>query len=167
MNIAIVGVGMGGLTAACLLADRGHDITVFDRFAHPAPVGSGLVIQPVGQAVLAEAGALDAALAAGDRVTRMLGRKAGSAARVLDVRYDLNDPSAFGLALHRAALFDALWQAVPRRPAVTVVSGTRIMDAAQTPADIVLGDATGMRHGPFDLALDSSGAGSALSPLKA
>ncbi|MBT5295641.1 MAG: NAD(P)-binding protein [Octadecabacter sp.] len=30
MRIAIIGAGMGGLTAASLLADQGHDITIFD-----------------------------------------------------------------------------------------------------------------------------------------
>ena len=48
-NIAIVGAGIGGLTAAALLARQGHTITVFDQFNVPRPVGSGLVIQPVGK----------------------------------------------------------------------------------------------------------------------
>jgi 2-polyprenyl-6-methoxyphenol hydroxylase-like FAD-dependent oxidoreductase len=69
MRIAIIGAGIGGLAAASLLADQGHEITIFDQFDTPKPVGSGLVIQPVGQAVLAEIGALDLALTYGNRVT--------------------------------------------------------------------------------------------------
>jgi 2-polyprenyl-6-methoxyphenol hydroxylase-like FAD-dependent oxidoreductase len=53
MRIAIIGTGIGGLAAASLLADQGHEITIFDQFDTLKPVGSGLVIQPVGQAVLA------------------------------------------------------------------------------------------------------------------
>ena len=62
MRIAIIGAGMGGLTAASLLADDGHNITIFDQFDSPKPVGSGLVIQPAGQTVLADIGALDLSL---------------------------------------------------------------------------------------------------------
>jgi 2-polyprenyl-6-methoxyphenol hydroxylase-like FAD-dependent oxidoreductase len=108
MRIAIIGVGMGGLTAAILLADQGHDIMIFDQFDTPKPVGSGLVIQPVGQQVLAEVCALETALSYGNRVTHMLGIEAQNGKRMLDVRYDLVDPTTYGLAIHRAALFDAL-----------------------------------------------------------
>ncbi|MDA9318532.1 NAD(P)-binding protein [Octadecabacter sp.] len=88
MRIAIIGAGMGGLTAASLLADQGHDITIFDQFDTPKPVGSGLVIQPVGQQVLAEVCALETALSYGNRVTHMLGIEAqnGKRSRCLESR---------------------------------------------------------------------------------
>ena len=93
MRIAIIGAGMGGLTAESLLADQGHDITIFDQFDTPKPVGSGLVIQPVGQQVLAEVCALEPALSYGNRVSHMLGIEAQNVKRMLDVRYDLVDPT--------------------------------------------------------------------------
>ena len=31
MNISIVGGSLGGLTAACLLRDAGHEVVVFER----------------------------------------------------------------------------------------------------------------------------------------
>ncbi len=34
-NIAVVGGSLGGLTAACLLRDAGHDVTIFERSATP------------------------------------------------------------------------------------------------------------------------------------
>ena len=55
-SIAIVGAGIGGLAAAALLADA-HRVTLYDQFPEPRPIGSGLVIQPVGQAVLDLCGA--------------------------------------------------------------------------------------------------------------
>ena len=76
---------------------------------------------------------------------------------VLNLRYG-KVPS---LAIHRAGLFDALWQAVTARP-VTLVTGTRITGAA--PGWLQAGTA---RIGPFDLIVDALGAGSALSPLRA
>ncbi|MEP3346864.1 MAG: NAD(P)/FAD-dependent oxidoreductase [Litoreibacter sp.] len=162
-NIAIAGAGIGGLTAATLLANQGHHITVFDQFDRPRPVGSGLVIQPVGQKVLGEIGALDAARAKGNAVRRMLGHDASHGRRVLDVTYD-HDPNGtnVGLAIHRAALFDAILQAA-------TAAGVTI-----TPAHEVTSLKNRHLHfkdhapqGPFDLVIDSSGVSSPLSPIKA
>ena len=160
-TIAIVGAGIGGLAAAALLAQRGHDITVFDQFAKPAPVGSGLVIQPVGQAVLAEAGAHEAADAMGQHVYRMLGHVVPSGRRVLDVSYDVKHRTRHGLAIHRASLFDALLQAATRAGAKLVQSAH--VQAAQN-GHVTFKDGT--TNGPFDLIIDSSGANSPLSPIK-
>ena len=166
MRIAIIGAGMGGLTAASLLADQGHEITVFDQFDTPKPVGSGLVIQPVGQQVLAEVGALETALSYGNRVTHMLGIEAKNGKRVLDVKYDLVDPNVFGLAIHRAALFDALWQAMQTRSGISLVTASDVTSVRQDDDSIEVFTSTHDVHGPFDLCIDSSGAGSPLSPIK-
>ena len=165
MRIAIIGAGIGGLTAASLLSDLGHDITVLDQFDSPKPVGSGLVIQPVGQDVLAQVGALDTALDYGNRVTHMLGFEAQSGRGVLDVKYDLVDPNAFGLAIHRAALFDALWQALERRSSVNIVTRENVTSVRQDTDSAEVFTADGAIHGPFDLVVDSSGAGSPISPI--
>ena len=166
MRIAIIGAGIGGLTAASLLADQDHEVTVFDQFDTPKPVGSGLVIQPVGQDVLAEVGALDSALAYGSRVTHMLGFEANSGRGVLDVKYDLVDAHAFGLAIHRAALFDALWHAMQTRSGINVVTSAEVAKVFQRDDHAEILTTTSERHGPFDLVVDSSGAGSPLSPIK-
>jgi 2-polyprenyl-6-methoxyphenol hydroxylase-like FAD-dependent oxidoreductase len=165
MRIAIIGAGMGGLTAASLLADQGHDITIFDQFDTPKPVGSGLVIQPVGHQVLAEVCALETALSYGNRVTHMLGIEAQNGKRMLDVRYDLVDPTTYGLAIHRAALFDALWQAMKTRDGITLVTSADITSVRQDDDTIDVFTASHDAFGPFDLCIDSAGAGSPLSPL--
>ena len=165
MRIAIVGAGMGGLTAASLLADRGHAITVFDRFKTPRPVGSGLVIQPVGQMVLAQVGALERALALGTPITRMHGVEARSGRRVLDVRYDLNDPRAFGLGIHRAALFEVLLGALVER-GIALRTGHAVTGLVRD-GDRVSLLAENHRAGPFDLVVDAAGVNSPLSPLEA
>ncbi len=159
-RIGIAGAGIGGLAAAALLASRGHEVTVFDRFEAPAPVGSGLVIQPVGQAVLGEIGAGDAARGAGNRITRMLGHEAQSGRRVLDVHYDRGGGSRFGLGIHRASLFDALMRAVRAR-GIALVSGAEVTSAKEGRLMLASGD---MRS--FDLIVDATGAGSKLSPLR-
>ena len=73
LRIGIVGAGMGGLAAAALLARRGHAVTLVERFAVPRPVGSGLVVQPVGLAVLDAVGAGDAARELGAPLRQMRG----------------------------------------------------------------------------------------------
>ena len=161
-TIAIAGAGIGGLALAALAARGGLDVTVFDRFQAPQPVGSGLVIQPVGQAVLDAAGAGPAALSHGQRIVRMLGHEARTDRRVLDVSYDLNGAGRFGLGIHRAALFDALLDAATR-------AGARIRPGHEVAArdGQRLRFADGRTEGPFDLIVDAAGAGSPLSPLRA
>jgi salicylate hydroxylase len=46
LQIAIVGAGIGGLTAALALRARGLRVTVFERAASPREVGAGVAIQP-------------------------------------------------------------------------------------------------------------------------
>ena len=46
MKIAIVGGGIGGLTAALALSQNSHDITVFERSAGIREIGAGVLISP-------------------------------------------------------------------------------------------------------------------------
>jgi len=160
MKIAIAGAGIGGLTAATLLAKDGHEVSVFDQFATPRPVGSGLVIQPVGQAVLDMIGALDEALDLGNVVHHMLGHEAEGGRRVLDVWYSRDGGSRFGLAIHRASLFTAIWNAAQRQD-ITLHQSAAVRNAKN--GLLTLQDGTS--HGPFDLIIDAAGASSPLSPL--
>jgi 2-polyprenyl-6-methoxyphenol hydroxylase-like FAD-dependent oxidoreductase len=160
-EIAIIGAGIGGLAAAALLHRAGHAVTVFERFDRPRPLGSGLVIQPVGQAVLDVVGAGDTARALGAIVNRMVGHEGRR--RVLSVAYRLQAP---GLALHRASLFHALWMVV-QGLGVPLVTAAQVVAAplAGPQRGVTLAD--GRQCGPYDLVVDAQGAGSVLSPLKA
>lgn len=159
-RIAITGAGVGGLAAAALLAQDGHAVTLFERFIEPKPLGSGLVVQPVGLAVLDALGAGDKARSLGAPLSRMLGHSGTRIA--LDVAYRPGQP---GLAMHRAALFHCLWQAATRA-GVTPTTGQTATATRETPTGIHLTTDQG-QHGPFDLIVDASGAGSRLSPLTA
>lgn len=44
MKIAIIGAGIGGLTAGALLQEQGHDVTIFEKKAHVTEVGAGIGI---------------------------------------------------------------------------------------------------------------------------
>ncbi len=160
LRIGIVGAGIGGLAAAALLARAGHEVTLAERFARPRPLGSGLVVQPVGLAVLEALGAGQAARDLGQPILRMLGH---SGARVaLDVAYPAATP---GLAMHRAALFHVLWQ-------VMQAGGARLAAGAAVTSAPLEGDLRLIHRegadplGPFDLVVDAAGAASPLSALR-
>ncbi len=159
LDIAIAGAGIGGLTAAALLARQGHRVRVFDRFEKPRPVGSGLVIQPVGQAVLKAIGAEDA-LSRGARIWRMHGIEAESGRTVLKVDYGVQGGARFGLAIQRPALFDAILGAALSAGA-TLMPSREVL--ARDGGSLVFSG--GVSEGPFDLVIDASGAKSRLSPL--
>ncbi|MEM8851720.1 MAG: NAD(P)/FAD-dependent oxidoreductase [Pseudomonadota bacterium] len=161
LRIGIAGAGIGGLAAATGLAQAGHSVTVYDRFETPAPVGSGLVVQPVGQAVLDALGAGVVARGLGRRITRMSGHEATSGRTVLDVTYDPEGQGREGLAIHRAALHDALLQAA-QAANVRFVFGATI-----TGRDGQRLRLRGRSTELFDLLIDAAGATSPLSPLKA
>jgi 2-polyprenyl-6-methoxyphenol hydroxylase-like FAD-dependent oxidoreductase len=157
-RIAIAGAGIGGLAAAALLARDGHTVTLCDRFDQPRPLGSGLVVQPVGLAVLDRLGAGDQARALGAPLHRMLGHSGTRTA--LDVRYRPDQP---GLAMHRAALFHSLWQAATAA-GITPLTGHTVTGTQSTRDAIQLLTTQGPL-GPYDLVIDASGASSTLSPL--
>ncbi|MEE9313324.1 MAG: NAD(P)/FAD-dependent oxidoreductase [Rhizobiaceae bacterium] len=162
LNIGIIGCGIGGLAAAALLAKQGHNISMFDQFSNPAPVGSGLMVQPVGLEVLSQIGVADRAISLGSKIGSMAGYEFPSNRKVLNVSYGKD----FGLAIHRASLFDVLYQQVLTTDCKihpnAKVAGSELHDDKRT---IILDN--GKQHGPFDLVIDASGVNSPLSPLKA
>jgi salicylate hydroxylase len=164
LEIAVAGCGPAGLAAALFLARDGHRVTLFERFAAPRPIGSGLMLQPTGLAALRALGLRDRILSAGARIDRLTGQTA-SGRVVLDVRYAaLRRSTAFGLGIHRAALFAALFDAV--KAAGLGMETNRTVASAEALA----GDrrrlhfADGARAGPFDLVVDALGGSTPLSP---
>lgn len=160
LTIGIAGAGIGGLAAAALLAGDGHAVQVFDRFDAPRPVGSGLVIQPVGRAVLRAAGAEAEVAARGAPILRMFGDEVARGRTVLSVCYGASAERQ-GLGIHRAALFGALYDAA-RKAGAQIVPSSPVTGRERQYLIMA-----GRREGPFDLIVDALGAGSALSPLKA
>lgn len=156
LHIAVAGCGPAGLAAALLLHRDGHRVTLFERFDTPRPIGSGLMIQPTGQAVLAAVGLGDALADAGVRIDRLFGM-AGRRV-VLDMRYAALAGGRHGIALHRAALFALLHDAVaaaviPIRTANDVIGSEitgprrvlKLRDRPDSPAFDLVIDALGSR----------------------
>jgi len=161
-EIAVAGCGPAGLAAALLLEHAGHRVTLVERFAAPQPLGSGLILQPTGLAVLRELGLADALIARGSRLDRLYGLGATTGSVVLDVRYAALGPDAFGLGLHRGSLFEALFAVVTAR-GIAVETGCEVTDVEDAGGGRVsLALADGRKLGPFDLAIDATGARSPL-----
>lgn len=164
-SIAILGAGPAGLAAALFLHRQGRDVVVFERFETPKPVGSGLMLQPTGLAVLKALRLDDAIRVHGRSITRMFGANSRSGRVVLDVRYSALGPDCAGLAVHRSALFGVLHHAALEAalPFETGFEAARLeRDGVGRPSVV---DLAGRRAGPFDLVVDASGSRSAFAPL--
>lgn len=158
LNIAIAGCGPGGLAAALLLHRQGHAVTIFERFAEAQPVGSGLMLQPTGLAVLDRLGLADAAIARGSAITRLHGLAAQNRL-ALSVRYPAG---AFGVGIHRATLFDLLHAAVGAA-GIPIRTGHTALASRDTPTGRLLLFAEVGEVGPFDLVVDMLGTRSTLA----
>ncbi|HEX6831966.1 MAG TPA: NAD(P)/FAD-dependent oxidoreductase [Rudaea sp.] len=157
LDIAIVGYGTAGQAAAVFLARAGHRVHVFERAPVLGPVGAGILLQPTGQAVLAELRLFDRALANGAPVDRLVGHNLAGRC-VMDMRYAGLHTDWFGLGLQRGTLFELLRAALPGD--VAVETGCEIA-ALDCDAGMLV-DRAGRRHGPFDLIVAADGAASAL-----
>jgi salicylate hydroxylase len=161
MKIAIAGCGPGGLASALLLHRAGHQVTLFDQFAKPAPLGSGLLIQPSGQMVLGALGLLNRIRAVSAPVTRLFGVNAINGKRALDMEYRHLGEGACALGIHRASLFKTLFDAVKKeaiaiKPKHKLVGALEEISAVRPIFEKAEGDV-------FDLLIDASGANSPLA----
>lgn len=156
LDIGIAGAGVAGLACAALLRRAGHRVTLFDQAQAPAPVGSGLILQPIGLHVLGLLGLRESVEAKGARIARLYGKSKD--AIVLDVRYAALGEDVHGVAVHRATLFQALYEEALRTGAALELG--RVVSSAD---DGVLVFADGTRSARLDLVIDALGVRSVLS----
>jgi salicylate hydroxylase len=158
-DVGIAGCGVAGLACAALLRREGVRVVVYDRLETPRPLGSGLILQPVGLHVLDAIGVGERVRALGAVIERLFGRVVPSQSVVLNVRYDAfgrNAPT--GVAVHRGALFEVLYDAA-REAGAEIVSGHEIVGASDGRFQFANGE-----HSPrFDLLIDALGVRSPLS----
>ncbi len=162
-DIAIVGCGPAGLAAALLLESQGHQITIFDQFSIPGPVGSGLMIQPTGLAVLDRLGLAPEILRRGARIDALLGLEEHGRT-VLDAPYSkLGVKGAFGIGIHRASLFDVLYEAARARP-ISIETDHAVTGSELSAMGRTLTFANAPASRAFDLIVDASGRQSVFDP---
>lgn len=158
-DVGIAGAGIAGLALATLLAHAGWRVTVHDKLDRPAPLGSGLIVQPVGMAVLAKLGVAGRVRELGARIDRLFGRVKPTDRVVLDVRYSALDSTSHGIGIHRGALFEILHDAAVKA-GVTFETGRDVRGSK----DRRFLFANGAESAPFHLLIDALGVRSPLSP---
>lgn len=162
LDIAIAGCGVAGLAAGLALARQGHRIQLFDQFEAPQALGSGLMLQPAGLDVLDWLGLGDGMRRLGAPIDRLFGRAIPTGRIVLDVRYAALANGRNGLAVHRSALFNVLFDAV-KESRLSIETGARItgLDRSGGTRPVLI-TGMGRRFGPFDLVIDALGGRSPL-----
>jgi 2-polyprenyl-6-methoxyphenol hydroxylase-like FAD-dependent oxidoreductase len=113
LSIAIVGAGMGGLTAAATLRQAGFQVQVYEQAQRFARIGAGIQMMPNSMKVLRQIGVEDRLRRAAFQPYSHLNREwdTGTVMRELPMPETL-----FGapyLCMHRAELHDALLAALP------------------------------------------------------
>lgn len=165
LKIAVAGCGPAGLAATLLLTRQGHEVHLIERFETPAPVGSGLMLQPTGRCVLAGLGLDDKIAVLGKPIEAIDGRDAHSGRRVLDVDLTLVPHDLKPLAVHRGALFNVLYDAVAAE-GIPVHTGCDVSGILQVHnGGVQVRCETGLLEQGYDLLVDASGARSALKSL--
>nr|WP_070960952.1 NAD(P)/FAD-dependent oxidoreductase [Hyphomonas sp. Mor2] len=161
LEIAITGAGIGGLALSTLLARDGHRVRIFDQFESPKPIGSGLMLQQTGLAVLEKLGLRAEIDALGTPIERLWGLTTPSLRPVLDVRYRKWRKDVYGLGVQRGLVFEALYQAAQEAGVEIVLAAPVTSVEAADPALILEG---GERISGLDLAVYAHGARSSLTP---
>ncbi|WP_148614229.1 FAD-dependent oxidoreductase [Nocardioides rubriscoriae] len=155
MRIAVVGLGTGGATTACLLADAGHEVTVVERAEDPGPVGAGIWLQEMGQRVLDRLDLL-APLRAVSRPVDRVQIVTAHGRSLVDLGYDELPGSPPALGVHRGDLFALLLDAVRRR-GVPLRLGVPVTGVRPTAGGMTVETASG-DLGTFDLVVGCDGA---------
>jgi len=161
LEIAIVGAGIGGLALGALLGREGHRVRIFDQFETPKPIGSGLMLQQTGLAVLEQLGLRQNIDELGTRIERLWGLTTPSLRPVLDVRYTKWRRDVYGLGVQRGLVFEALYQAA-QAAGVEIILAAPVASVTPQSPELVLEN--GLRITGLDLAVFAHGARSSLTP---
>ncbi|HLK59426.1 MAG TPA: NAD(P)/FAD-dependent oxidoreductase [Chthonomonadaceae bacterium] len=154
-RIGIVGFGIAGGAAACLLARQGHSVTVFERAPQVGPVGTGLLLQLSGQTVLHRLGLLDPILAKSEPLTG-LHAYMPNGKTLIHLRYAEVMQGHCGYGVHRGTLFEALRSAA-RADGIAICLDHEILDWREEGETVYAVSADGEEEGPFDFLIAADG----------
>ncbi len=138
MRIAIIGAGLGGLTAAIALRRAGHEVRIHEQAPVLGDVGAGITITPNAWKGLASLGLGEALTRAADEVPQQAIRRHDTGAEVLHIPRGAATRAMYGapyVMLHRADLH-ALLVAAARPEHIEL--GNEIVDPDALDADVVI-----------------------------
>lgn len=127
--VAVVGAGIGGLTAALALARRGFTVRVYEQSAALGEIGAGLHVSPNGMHVLRALGLEGALEAVAARPQAIATRHYASGEPNFEGPLDAAFEARFGApfcSFHRADLHGVLADAAAADDRVTLVLGHRL-----------------------------------------
>ena len=135
LDIAIVGAGIGGLTAALALHDAGHRIRVVERRTAFSEVGAGLQLSPNASRVLGGLGLSAALRRAATEPPGVCVRDLRSGGEIGAVALGPAARARYGApyyVIHRADLQTLLLDAVRARPNIRLLVGRDVTGLAET-----------------------------------
>jgi salicylate hydroxylase len=138
VRAAVIGAGLGGLTAAIALSRTGADVIVYEAAAQLGDVGAGITVTPNAWKGLASLGLEPALAAAADEVPHQAIRRFDTGAPVLNIPRGTVARATYGAPyamLHRADLHALLVDALGRE---RIVLGHAIDDPDALDADMVI-----------------------------
>lgn len=141
-RIAIIGAGMGGLTAAIFLQRFGFDVDVFEQAVRLERLGAGIQLAPHVTRIFSSIGMFERMAAFGIIPRQRYGRNGYTGEITLTVPVG-DFPTMYGappLTMHRGDLQEALLS--PIAPG-TIRTGKRLLDVAETNSAVRLTFADG------------------------
>ncbi|MCX6542284.1 MAG: FAD-dependent monooxygenase [Actinobacteria bacterium] len=166
MRFGIVGGGIGGLTAALVIARRGHEVSVFERSSAFREVGAGVQISPNAGRVLHSLGLGDAFDEISVHPERMVFRRWEDDSIIRANDFDQAFADQYGMALASVArtdLIEILAQAVAAVPNINVSLASRVthVEPGDETSTIFFADETSL---PFDVVIGADGIHSVVRP---
>ncbi len=129
-EIAIIGGGIGGLTAALAMAKRGIDVAVYEQTRELTEIGAGLHVSPNGVKVLNALGLQRDLEGVAGRPRSIVTRNFATGVPNFESAFDETFDARYGapfLSLHRADLLAILANAVGDEPRVRLTLGSRVV----------------------------------------
>jgi salicylate hydroxylase len=136
LDIAIVGAGIGGLTAALALHDAGHRVRVIERRTAFSEVGAGLQLSPNASRVLGALGLSAALRRAATEPPGVCVRSLRTGAEIGAVALGAASRARYGApyyVIHRADLQTLLLDAVRGRPDIRLLVGRDVAGLSEDP----------------------------------
>ena len=144
MRSLIIGAGIGGLTCALAMEQRGFEVQVFEKTPELKPVGAGIALGINAMRVLSKLKIADQVIERGNCLERMyIGTPEGKALSCLDL-CPLEE--TFGIpfvTIHRADLHEILTGALPQH---TLQLGEELIEYQQMPSQVIAQFASGHKE---------------------